>query len=124
MFIHFSTPEIRTLLVPQCPHLLPIARGSLCPLIEMAVHITIHHLKLALELTLENEPTPSAIGRAYNNLGTAYQALNDLDQAQEYYDLALAQAIYGGDQAGQARVYGNIGNLQMLLKNTHTHLLP
>ena len=76
----------------------------------------IHHLKLALELTLEHEPTPSAIGRAYNNLGTAYQALNELDQAQEYYDLALAQAIYGGDQAGQARVYGNIGNLQMLLK--------
>ena len=76
----------------------------------------IHHLKLALELTLEHEPTPTAIGRAYNNLGTAYQALNDLDQAQEYYDLALAQAIYGGDQAGQARVYGNIGNLQMLLK--------
>ena len=76
----------------------------------------IHHLKKALELTLDHEPTPSAIGRAYNNLGTAYQALNELDQAQEYYDLALAQAIYGGDQAGQARVYGNIGNLQMLRK--------
>ena len=76
----------------------------------------IHHLKMALELTLEHEPTPAAIGRAFNNLGTAYQALNELEQAQEYYDLALAQAIYGGDQAGQARVYGNIGNLQMLQK--------
>ena len=76
----------------------------------------VHHLNVALELTLKHEPTPSAIGRAYNNLGTAYQALNELEQAQEYYDLALAQAIYGGDQAGQARVYGNIGNLQMLLK--------
>ena len=77
----------------------------------------IHHLKMALELTLAHEPTPSAIGRAYNNLGTAYQALNELGKAQEYYDLSLAQAIYGGDTAGQARVYGNIGNLQMLLKN-------
>ena len=76
----------------------------------------IHHLKLALELTFKHEPTPSAIGRAYNNLGTAYQALNELEQAQEYYDLSLAQAIYGGDRAGQARVYGNIGNLQMLQK--------
>ena len=42
----------------------------------------IHHLKKALELTLEHEPTPSAIGRAYNNLGTAYQALNGLDQVR------------------------------------------
>ena len=76
----------------------------------------IHHLKMALELTLQHEPTPAAIGRAYNNLGTAYQALNELQAAQEYYDLALAQAIYGADTAGQARVYGNIGNLKMLLK--------
>ena len=76
----------------------------------------IHHLKMALELTVKHEPTPAAIGRAYNNLGTAYQALNELQTAQEYYDLALAQAIYGSDTAGQARVYGNIGNLKMLLK--------
>ena len=76
----------------------------------------IHHLKMALELTLQHEPTPAAIGRAYNNLGTAHQALNELQTAQEYYDLALAQAIYGSDTAGQARVYGNIGNLKMLLK--------
>ena len=77
----------------------------------------IYHLKMALELTLKHEPTPVAIGRAYNNLGTAHQALNELDKAQEFYDLSLAQAIYGGDAAGQARVYGNIGNLQMILKN-------
>ena len=77
---------------------------------------SIHHLKMALELTVEHEPTPAAIGRAYNNLGTAYQALNELQTAQEYYDLALAQAIYGNDTAGQARVYGNIGNFKMLLK--------
>ena len=77
----------------------------------------IHHLKTSLELTLEHEPTPQAIGRAYNNLGTAFQALNELDKAQEYYDLSLSQAIYGADLGGQARVYGNIGNLFMLHKN-------
>ena len=77
----------------------------------------IHHLKTSLELTLKHEPTPQAIGRAYNNLGTAHQALNELDKAQEYYDLSLSQAIYGADLGGQARVYGNIGNLFMLQKN-------
>ena len=77
----------------------------------------IHHLKTSLELTLKHEPTPQAIGRAYNNLGTAFQALNELDKAQEYYDLSLSQAIYGADLGGQARVYGNIGNLFMLQKN-------
>ena len=77
----------------------------------------IHHLKTSLELTLKHESTPQAIGRAYNNLGTAYQALNELNQAQEYYDLALSQAVYGEDLGGQARVYGNIGNLLMLQKS-------
>ena len=76
----------------------------------------LYHLEKALDLTVEHEPTPQAIGRAYNNLGTAYQALNELDKAQDNYDLALSQAIYGNDVAGQARVYGNIGNLLMLQK--------
>ena len=76
----------------------------------------LYYLEKALDLTVEHEPTPQAIGRAYNNLGTAYQAMNELDKAQENYDLALSQAIYGNDVAGQARVYGNIGNLLMLQK--------
>ena len=74
------------------------------------------HLEKSLDLTLEHEPTPQAIGRAYNNLGTAYQSLNDLKKAEEYYDLALSQAIYGSDTGGQARVYGNYGNLLMVQK--------
>ena len=77
----------------------------------------LYHLEKALDLTLEYEPTPQAIGRAYNNLGTAYQALNELDKAEEKYDLALSQAIRGNDLPGQARVYGNIGNVLMLRKD-------
>ena len=76
----------------------------------------LYHLQKSLELTLEHEPTPQAIGRAYNNLGTAYQSLGDLDKAQEQYEHALSQAIYGNDRAGQARVYGNMGNILMLSK--------
>ena len=76
----------------------------------------LHHLQKSLELTVEHEPTPQAIGRTYNNLGTAYQSLGELGRAQEHYDLALSQAIYGDDIPGQARVYGNIGNVLMLRK--------
>ena len=76
----------------------------------------LHHLQLSLELAIQHEQTPQAIGRVYNNLGTAFQALSELDKAQEYYDLSLSQAIYGNDLYGQARVYGNIGNLLMLHK--------
>ena len=76
----------------------------------------LYHLQKSLDLTVEYEPTPQAIGRTYNNLGTAYQSLNELDKAQEHYDLALSQAIYGKDIPGQARVYGNIGNVFMLRK--------
>ena len=77
----------------------------------------VYHLQKSLDLAVEYERTPQAIGRTYNNLGTAYQSMNDLDKAEEYYDLALSQAIYGKDVAGQARVYGNIGNVHMLRKN-------
>ena len=77
----------------------------------------VHHLQKSLDLAVEYEQTPQAIGRTYNNLGTAYQSMNDLDKAEEYYDLALSQAVYGNDIAGQARVYGNIGNVHMLRKN-------
>ena len=76
----------------------------------------LHHLFKALDMAVDYETTPQAIGRAYNNLGTAYQSLNELGKAEEHYDLALSQAIYGNDIPGQARVYGNIGNLQMLNK--------
>ena len=77
----------------------------------------LHYLQKSLDLAVEYEQTPQAIGRTNNNLGIAYQSMNDLDKAEEYYDLALSQAIYGNDIPGQARVYGNIGNVYMLRKN-------
>ena len=80
------------------------------------------HLRSSLEHTLSHDPTPQAIGRAYNNLGTAFQAMSELEQAKEYYDLALSQAVYGNDLPGQARVYGNIGNL-LMLQQRHTEAI-
>ena len=82
----------------------------------------LYHLEKSLELTYDHEPTPQAIGRAYNNLGTAYQSLSELEKAEEYYDLSLSQAIYGNDIPGQARVYGNIGNL-LMIKNEKRNFL-
>ena len=72
------------------------------------------HLKDALELSVKYEQVPTGIGRCYNNLGTAYQSLNELKLAQEYYCLALDQAIYGEDIPGQARAMGNLGNIYIL----------
>ena len=75
------------------------------------------HLQTSLNLTLDHDPDPSSISRALNNLGTAYQSLNELDKAELYFDQALSQAIYANDLIGQARAYGNIGNVYMLLKD-------
>ena len=77
----------------------------------------IHHLKKALNLTLAHDCTPSSLSRALNNLGTGYQAVGDLKTAEEYFDQALCQAIYGEDLVGQARAYGNIGNICMARKD-------
>ena len=81
------------------------------------------HLHKSLDLTAKYEPTPNALGRAYNNLGTAYQSLNELDKAGEFYDQALSQAIYGNETQGKARVYGNIANL-FLLKKQYMDAIP
>uniref|UniRef100_A0A1X7T6K1 CHAT domain-containing protein n=1 Tax=Amphimedon queenslandica TaxID=400682 RepID=A0A1X7T6K1_AMPQE len=75
------------------------------------------HLQTSLDLTLDHDFDPSSISRALNNLGTAYQSLNELDKAELYFDQALSQAIYASDVVGQARAYGNIGNVYMLLKD-------
>ncbi len=55
--------------------------------------------------------------------GTAHQSLGDLTKAEEYYDLALSQAIYGRDVGGQARAYGNIGNMLMIQKKFESAIL-
>ena len=83
----------------------------------------IYHFHKSLELAIEYKYTPQAIGRTYNHLGTAYQSINNLDKAEEYYDLALSQAVHGNDIAGQALVYGNIGNIHMLHKSYERAIL-
>ena len=77
----------------------------------------LYHLKKSLDLVLVHEPTPAAICRAYNNLGTAHQALNELDLAEQNYRLAQTQAVYGNDRTGEGRALGNLGNLFLLHKN-------
>ena len=72
----------------------------------------LHHLFKALDMAVDYETTPTTIGKAYNNLGTAFHSLV---KAEEY---SLAQAIYGNDISGQAnlQMLNNIANLQMLNK--------
>eukprot|EP00731_Ephydatia_muelleri_P037229 Em0423g3a len=43
-----------------------------------------------------------------NNLGTAYESMEDFKGAEENFNLALDQAIYGNDVAGQARARGTM----------------
>ena len=76
----------------------------------------LHHLEKSLELALDHEPIPQAIGRAYNSIGTAHLALNNLEKAEEFYKFALNMTIYGNDTPGQARAYGNLGNVLMIWK--------
>ncbi|XP_074635275.1 uncharacterized protein LOC141893773 [Acropora palmata] len=49
-------------------------------------------------------------GRAYGNLGNAYQSLGDYQKAIEYHEKDLKIAKQIGDRAGEGRAYGNLGN--------------
>ena len=45
-------------------------------------------------------------GRAYGNLGIAYNSLGQFQQAIEYHKQRLSIAIEVGDRAGQGGAYG------------------
>ena len=49
-------------------------------------------------------------GRAYANLGCAYQSQGDISKAIEYHAQRLATAKEVGDRAGEGRAYANLGN--------------
>ena len=51
----------------------------------------------------------SGEGRAYGNLGHAYQSMADYGKAMEYHEKYLKIAIEIGDKAGEGRAYHNIG---------------
>ncbi len=94
-----------------------------CSLALGKKHEGIQYLHQALEYTNTTDPTPASISRALNNLGTGYQAVGDVETAEDYYDQALCQSIYGEDTNGQARAYGNTGNLCMLRKDYERAIL-
>jgi hypothetical protein len=48
-------------------------------------------------------------GRAYANLGIAYDAQGDFNKAIEYHTMDLAIAKEVGDRAGEGTAYGNLG---------------
>ena len=74
------------------------------------------HLMTAFHMSARYEGNLLAVGRAVSNLGTAYQAIDNLPKAKECYEIALCHAIYGNDLQGQGRACGNIGDIYMLLK--------
>jgi tetratricopeptide (TPR) repeat protein len=48
-------------------------------------------------------------GRAYANLGNAYESQGDFSQAIEYHTQHLAIAKEVGDRAGEGAAYGSLG---------------
>jgi tetratricopeptide (TPR) repeat protein len=49
-------------------------------------------------------------GRAYCNLGIAYDCLGQSERAVELHSKGLAIALEVGDRAGEGRTYCNLGN--------------
>ncbi|XP_074632061.1 uncharacterized protein LOC141890475 [Acropora palmata] len=67
------------------------------------------NLKIAKEIAKEIGDRAGE-GRAYGNLGIAYQSLGDYQKAIEYHEKRLKIAKEIGDRAGEGRAYGNLGN--------------
>ena len=73
------------------------------------------HLEIAQEVGNRSEE-----GRAYCNLGNAYDSLGNFQKAIEYHekDLKIAKGI--GDRSGEGRAYCNLGNAYHSLGNFRT----
>lgn len=56
-------------------------------------------------------------GRAYENLGVAYQMLGDIKQAVDYHKKHLNISIELRDRAGEGRAYGNLGTAYLSLND-------
>ena len=73
----------------------------------------LHYFKVALEDAMTHDFSPSSLSRVFNNLGTEYQAIGDIDKAEELYQKALLHAELTDDVI---RALGNIGNINLLKK--------
>ena len=70
-----------------------------------AINHQLRHLTIAREVG-----DRAGEGRAYCNLGIAYDSLGNFKQAIDYHILDLTIAKEVGDRAGEGRAYGNLGN--------------
>ena len=62
-------------------------------------------MKIALEIGDRNGQ-----GRAYGNVGNAYQSMGDYRKAIEYQEKRLKIATEIGDQEGEGGAYGSLGS--------------
>ncbi|CAH3163990.1 unnamed protein product, partial [Pocillopora meandrina] len=72
---------------------------------EIAIEYQNLHLKKAKEIGDKHGE-----GKAYGNLGNAYDRLGDFKKAIEYHNLHLKIAKEVGDKHGEGNAYGNLGN--------------
>ncbi|CAH3196420.1 unnamed protein product, partial [Porites evermanni] len=63
------------------------------------------HLKISKEVG-----DRAGEGKAYCNLGNAYDSLGDFQKAIEYHERDLKISKEVGDRAGEGKAYGNLGN--------------
>ena len=52
-----------------------------------------------------------------SNLANGYAAIDDINEALEYYKIAQGHFTYARDLQAEGRACGNIGNMYMLLKD-------
>ena len=72
------------------------------------------HFQKALRLITEYERDPETLFFTYNSVGSAYQSMNDLEKAKEYYELALQQEFR--DIPSKIRIHDKISNVHIILK--------
>lgn len=76
---------------------------------KASIHRAIEYYKITLEITTELKDT-SGEGRAVGNLGNAYTAIGQYDDAIMYHRRRLAIAEQAKDLNAKARACGNLGN--------------
>ncbi|XP_067047458.1 tetratricopeptide repeat protein 28-like [Acropora muricata] len=79
---------------------------------QKAIEYYEKRLKIAIEIG-----DRGGEGRAYGNLGNAYQSLGNYQKAIEYHEKDLKIAIEIGDRGGEGEAYGNLGNAYQSLGN-------